>query len=214
MPNTQKIIKIIDADERDGLVEEYKTLRDEILSAKGRRLQTISFTVGAVGVILSIIAGAVLGSNASSIETQFVIAIGGAIVLYGILIPSQIMTIHLQQTIQSIGGYIRIFIEPNVPGLNWEKRWNAHKSQNQLPKGLRGIGSIYYFLSLLPLLLPFYILSQNVQNWFLMFVLAPFIFWSLYLSYDMGSAISKGWKWHWEPDAKKQYLNKKRVTDK
>jgi hypothetical protein len=205
----EKTSRHIDSDERDGLLTEYKTLRDEILSAKGRRLQTVSLTVGAVGAILSIIAGAVLGSNIQSAEARLAVAVGGSIALYGILIPSQIMTMHLQRTIQRIGGYIRVFIEPKVPGLNWENRWDIHKSQHQLPKGLGGIGGIYYFLSLLPLLLPLYIISQRTQNWLLIFVLIPFIFWSLYLSYDMQAAISKGWKWRWEPETKKLSSRKK-----
>jgi hypothetical protein len=201
--------KNIDSDEKEGILAEYKTLRDEIISAKGRRLQTVSLTVGAVGAILSIIAGAVLGSDIPSTETRFAISIGGGIALYGVLIPSEIMTTHLQQTIQQIGTYIRVFIEPQIPGLNWENRWTAYKSQHRLPKGLGGIGSIYYFLSLLPLMLPLYIISQRIQNWFLIFVLAPFVLWSLFLSYDMHAAISKGWKSQWEPDTKKTPSRKK-----
>jgi hypothetical protein len=129
--------------ERDGILAEYKTLRDEILSAKGRRLQTVSLTIGAVGVLLSIVAGAVLGSEVPTSETRLAISIGGGIALYGILIPSQIMTSHLQQTIQRIGEYIRIFIEPKVPGLHWETRWSIYKAQHHLPKGLAGVSSIY-----------------------------------------------------------------------
>jgi hypothetical protein len=201
--------KNIDSDERDGILAEYKTLRDEIISAKGRRLQTVSLTVGAIGAILSIIAGAVLGSDIPSTETRLAISIGGGIALYGVLIPSEIMTTHLQKTIQQIGAYIRTFIEPKVPGLNWENRWNAYKSKHRFPKGLGGISSIYYFLSLLPLMLPLYIISQRVENWLLIFVLAPFVLWSLYLSYDMQAAISKGWKSQWEPDAKKTSSQKK-----
>lgn len=203
MLSMEKSRKAIDANEREGMLEEYKMLRDELLSAKARRLQTVSLTVGAVGVILSIIAGAVLGSNIPSAEVRLALSIGGSVALYGILIPSQIMIIHLQQTVQRIGNYIRVFIEPLVPGLNWESRWYIHKAQHQFPKGLQGISSIYFFLSLLPLLLPFYIISQGTQNWFLILVLAPFLLWSLYLSYDIQAAISKGWKWQWEPETKK-----------
>ncbi|SRR6266508_1593535 len=181
MPTTKKASKTIDTDEMNGLLAEYKTLRDEILSAKGRRLQTVSLTVGAFGAILSIIAGTVLGSNTQSVVTQLAVSIGGSVALYGILIPSQIMTRHLQQTIQRTGAYIRVFIEPRVPGLNWENRWNVHKSQHGLPKGLGGIGGIYYFLSLLPLLLPLYILSHSAQNWRFIFVLVPLLLWSLFL---------------------------------
>jgi len=209
MPNVDKALKNNDTDEKDGLLAEYKALRDEILAAKGRRLQTVSLTVGACGAILSITAGAVLGSNIASAASQLAVAIGGSIALYGIVIPSQIMTSHLQQTIHRTGGYIRVFIEPRVPGLNWESRWAVHKTQHQLSKGLGGIGGIFYFLTFLPLLLPLYIVSQSTPNWPLIFVLVPFAFWSLYLSYDMHAAISKGWKWQWEPSTKKSSSTQK-----
>jgi len=44
MANEKKSHKRSDLDDREGLLEEYKTLRDEIISAKGRRLQTVSLT--------------------------------------------------------------------------------------------------------------------------------------------------------------------------
>jgi hypothetical protein len=180
--------------EKDGLLEEYRSLRNEILSAQGRRLQTISLTVGVLGVILSISANAVMGGSITTPEERLVVALGGAIALYAILIPSLIMVISLQQTVQRLGGYIRIFIEPHIPGLNWEHRWQDFKLQHQYPVGLRGVGAIYYFLLFLPLLLPLYTLSQSIQNWPLILILIPFIAWSTYLSYDLQAAISKSWK--------------------
>jgi hypothetical protein len=197
MANTTKPTKKLGPQEFDGLLEEYKTLREEILSAKGRRLQTVSLTVGAFGAMLSIIAGAVLGSDVLS-DKQLAIAVGGGIALYGLVIPSQIMTTHLQQTIQRIGGYIRVVIEPRVPGLSWENRWEAHKSDHKLPKGLGGISGIYYFLALLPPLLPLYVAAQRAQDWLLILVLLPFLVWSFGLSYDMRAGKSRGWKWQWE----------------
>jgi len=141
-------------------------------------------------VILSIIASAVLGTNMPTLKCGLLWQLAG-ITLYGIVIPGLIMTISLQQTIQRIGEYIRVFIEPRVPGLNWENRWRTHKLQRRLPRGLRGIGGIFYFLSLLPLLLPTFMLIQNAHNWPLILVLIPFTCWSLYLSYDMHIAVSK-----------------------
>jgi hypothetical protein len=200
MTNPNESNPIADTELR-GLLEEYKTLREEILTAKGRRLQTMSLTVGAFGVILSLTANVVLGPDLPTLEARLAVAIGGGIALYGIVIPSLIMTRTLQQSIQRIGGYIRIFIEPRVPGLNWENRWQAHKLQHQLAAGLRGMSATYYFLSLLPLLLPVYSLSQNAHNGWLILVLLPFACWSVYLSYDMHAATSKGWKSQWQVDS-------------
>jgi len=191
-----------EVEEKEGLLTEYKTLRDEILTAKARRLQTMSLAIGAFGVIFSIIASSVLGVSIPTSEMKLTVSIGGGIALYGIVIPSLSMIISLQQTVQRIGEYIRLFIEPHIPGLNWENQWRVYKTQNHLPRGLRGVGSIYYFLSLLPLLLPAYILAQNTQHWIPVVALLPFSCWSLYLSYDMHAAVSKGWKTHWESNKK------------
>ena len=75
-------------DELNGLLAEYKTLRDEILAGQARRLQTVQLTYGAFGVILSVIAGAVLGTGIPA-NLHLAVAVGGGIALYGILIPGQ-----------------------------------------------------------------------------------------------------------------------------
>ncbi len=103
------------------------------------------------------------------------------------------MATHLQQTIQRIGGYIRVFIEPARPGLNWENAWDLRKSQLRLPKGMGGISDIFYFLCALPFLLPLYIaISQGNGNWYLVLGLVPFLLWSLWLSIDMKFGIYSG----------------------
>lgn len=192
--------KSLSEQELTGILEEYKTLRDEILNAKSRRMQIISFAIGAFGVILSLIFNTILGSNLTSLEDQLAIAVSGSIILYGIVIPSLIMTISLQQSIHRLGNYIRVFIETKVPGMSWENRWKVHKAKNQLPRGLQGLSAIYLFLSILPLLLPIYILIRNVNNYQIAIVIIPFLFWALYLCYDMGFAKSKGWRTQWEVD--------------
>ena len=190
---------MMQSNEEKGLFAEYESLRNEIIDGKGRRLQTMSFVISAFGVILSIVASAIFGSEVTTVEKKFAVAIGGGVALYGVAIPGLIMILLLQQSIRRTGEYIRIFIEPRVPGLNWQNRWHTYKEQNRLPKGLKGIGSIYYFLSLLPLLLPLYLISQHPhpKNWPLIFILLPLTCWSLYLSYDMHAAISKGWRLAW-----------------
>jgi len=181
----------------DYMLEEYKTLRDEIISAKGRRLQTTSMTVGAMGVLLSVIAATVLDSNLFKPEMQFVAALGGGIAMYLILIPCQMMNISLQQTIQRMGDYIRIYIEPNIPGLEWETRWAEHKKQHRLAHGVRGISGIFLFLAFLPWLLPLltFCYSQHALPFIAAFIFLFCV--SLYLSLDMHNALSAGWKWNW-----------------
>jgi hypothetical protein len=197
--------------ELKGLLAEYDSLRSEILGVQTQRMQIISLTIGALGAVLSITGGIVLGTENIDALIRLLVATGGAVAAYVIIIPSLIMIISAQQAVQRLGGYIRIFIEPLVPGLNWQSRWQNYKAQYQYRGGLRGMGGIYYFLSILPLLLPAYALSQYLPGWGAAFILIPFFLWSVYLSYDLQSGRSKGWKWaHWEdytskyeqPDAK------------
>jgi hypothetical protein len=177
-----------------GLLEEYKTIRGEILQTQGQRIQIISPTVGAIGVILSISFGLVLRAQATSPDKLLMIAVGAAIVIYVILIPSLIMMISVQQAIQRLGGYIRLFIEPQVPGLNWENRIQKFKLQTRFAGGLRGMGAMYYFLAILPWFLPLYFLSHYPKGWPILLILVPLFGWSIYLGYDLRAGSSKGWR--------------------
>jgi hypothetical protein len=181
----------------DYMIEEYKTLRDEIISAKGRRLQTTSMTVGAMGVLLSVIASAVLDPNTFTPAIRFIAALAGGIAMYLILIPCQIMNISLQQTIQRIGDYIRTYIEPEIPGLEWETRWADHKKKHRLAHGARGISGIFLFLAFLPWLLPFFSFSYSQKALPLIAIFVFLFCVSIYLGLDMHNALSSGWKWNW-----------------
>jgi hypothetical protein len=204
----------------EGLIEEYKTLREEIIAAKGRRLQTTSMTVGALGVLLSVAATVVFGKEIPTAETRFIIALGGGIAMYCVLIPCQIMNISLQQTIQRIGDYIRIYIEPLLPGLNWETRWRAHKKQHHLAGGVRGIGGIYVLLAFLPWMLPIYTFLILPDRFYCLqfrvwpVILVLFLCFGLSCAYsvDMHIAHSKGWKWNWKKP--KNSLHRKRMPSK
>lgn len=177
-----------------GLLEEYKTIRGEILQTQAQRIQIISLTVGAIGVILSISFGLVLRAETTPLDKLLLITVGAAIVIYVILIPSLIMMISVQQAIQRLGGYIRLFIEPQVPGLNWENRMQKFKIQTRFAGGLHGMGAMYYFLAILPWFLPLYFLSQYPKGWPILLILVPLFGWSIYLGYDLRSGSSKGWR--------------------
>jgi hypothetical protein len=156
-------------------------------------------TVGAFGVLISIFANMVFGPNIQNPEMRFLVALGGGVILYCLLIPVQIMTISSQQTICRIAKYIRIYIEGEDNGLQYETLWNRYKENNNLAKGLRGTGGIYVFFSFMPLLLPLLTFINKFENWILMGILLIFLTWSSYLAYDMYNAKSRGWNYEW-PD--------------
>jgi len=183
-----------------GLLAEYNSLKSEIHQTQGRRMQIVSLTVGAFGVILSIIGKSVLADASIEPDKRLWIAIGGAVTLYAIIIPSLTMMIAAQQTVRRLGWYIYTFIEPLVPGLNWERHLQDLRSQWVPRRGIRSVSEIYYFLSILPLLLPIYALSQHIQGWVATLILVPFLSRSIYLSYDLRTGVSKGKEWAWWED--------------
>jgi hypothetical protein len=182
---------VLDEQTLQGLLAEYNALRNQILKTQERRMQIISLTVGAFGVILSIIGSNVLGSSLEP-ANQLWVAIGGAITIYAIVIPSLIIMLTTQQSIEGLGAYIRIFIEPHVPGLSWERHLYDYRIQHGYWKVYGGMSIIYYFLSTLPLLLPIYALIQYIQGWFVALILIPFFIGSIELSYDLEHGLSRG----------------------
>jgi hypothetical protein len=168
-----------------GILDEYNSLKSEIFRAQQQRIQIISLTVSVIGVILSISANIVLGSDTITPDRRLLVALGGAIALYVVLIPALGMMISTQNLVRRLGSYLRIFVEPKVPGLNWESHRHNFRLHYHHKIGLQAIGRFYYFLSILPLLLPLYALSQYVQGWPTLIILIPFIGWSFFLSYDL-----------------------------
>lgn len=198
-----------DSQQTAGLLEEYKTLRAELISTQGQRLQIVAYTVGALSVLLSLFGGALLKPSEIPLNTQLFASILGAVVAYVVLIPSEILMISAQRHIHRIANYISAFIEPKIPGLEWETRWSLHAAKLKHPGGLRGLSSIYVGLSLLPLLMPIYVLSRSQSQWQWVLILIPFLGLSLYLAYDLRTARSKNWRstsWDFMSDLEKEKL--------
>lgn len=199
----------------EGLLEEYKTLREEIIKGKERRMQSTSMMVTAMGAFLTITATAVFSNNIPTAETRFLVSIGGGIAMYCVLIPCQVMIKALQQTINRTGDYIETFIESRQRWMNYETIWHAHKKKYKLPKGLHGLGGIFFFLAFLPWLLPAYTFSVLPNLKYCLtptamivigILLACFIT-SIIISIDMHIAHSNGWKWKWSKPRKKRAPN-------
>jgi hypothetical protein len=187
-----------------GLLAEYNSLKSEIHQTQGRRMQILSLSVGAFGVILSFTGIEVLGDANIEPEGRLWIAIGTAVALYAIAIPSLTMMIGAQKHVRRLGWYIGTFIEPLVPGLNWERHLLVSRSRWQHRWGIRSMSMTYFFLSILPLLLPMYALNQYRQGWpVALIILVPLFCWSIYLSYDLRIGKSKGDVEWWEDYASK-----------
>lgn len=186
----------------DILLEEYKTLRDEIINEQRGRLQIISFTIGAYGVILTVLLNTIANSDVDINNLQLII-LSGLTILWAFLISSLLMIISTQRSIMRKGDYIRRFIEVNIPELRWQTTWYKSKEKgvkNRL-QWARGAGVIYIFMTLLPLMFLVYaIFIFKPVSWWL-FLPLPLMIVALLLSFDyLTYGLIKDWEWKWTSD--------------
>jgi len=132
-----------------GYIEEYKSLREEVLKRQDARNNTLGLTVTAIGTIVALS----LGIGRSAEFSGFVSAL--IILSYILVIAAVIFTIHQTQQIDNISAFIRIFIEPNVEGIGWETIWtelrkrkgpegNEQNKKVKLPLGTSKYLAAYY----------------------------------------------------------------------
>jgi len=180
-------------DDTDAVVEEYRTLREEILRSQHARLLIAGFTLAAVGTFTGF---ALKGlDRASSAAATFPAAMMVVSELF--VIGALVLTIYHTQTIVRIGFYIAHFIEPKVPGLNYETRWRRYRMRE--PEGLPHLGyglssglAVFYGLlsvSLLPISGAAGLFAGGwVFGWFVALVIV-----SLGLAVDLVWRRTRGW---------------------
>lgn len=181
------------------LLEEYKSLRTEILERQNTRLHILGFTMAAIGTIL----GFALRDNVSiGQELNWYVF---ALVSFALVIlnAALILTIQHTQQIDVISAYIRKFIEPKI-GIGWETRWTRYrelkksgKRSSGLPLGTSKPLTLFYaFMTLAVYSVAF---VTNLYRYPLALILVTIlVVSSLMCSYDLYKRKTKGWKINWE----------------
>jgi hypothetical protein len=97
-----------------GAVEEYRSLRQELLGLERSRLLVIGFTALAVSTAGTFgLRAAYEGSAAPT---------GVAVLALFVLLVSVLMVLRLSQRMQLIRVYLARYVEPALPGAKWEQR--------------------------------------------------------------------------------------------
>lgn len=188
-------------------IEEYKSLRQEIMSRQNARLLILGFTVTVIGTIL----GLTLREEISFRQNFNHYAFALIAFAIAVIITALVLTIHHTQQIDVISGYIRRFIEPNVEGLCWETRWTRYresmrsKRSSALPLGTSKPLAVFYGV----LTIGTFLLSLVIGlRWFpdraLLFGLMLL---SLSGSADLYLRRTKGWKIDWKVVDDKSHEN-------
>ncbi len=185
---------------KDGVLEEYKSLRNEIMRRQDARLLVLGFTVTGVGTLM----GLTLGGGQIRAQEMNYYAFG--LIGFGLVMvmAALVLTIHQTQSIDPISAYIRRFIEPNLTGIRWESRWTRYREIHRskicsggLPLGASKPVSLYYgFLALGAYLISF---VTGLQNHLLaLLVLSLLTVVCLGCSGDLYLRKTRGWKINWD----------------
>jgi O-antigen/teichoic acid export membrane protein len=184
-----------DSSDNKAILEEYKTLRTEILQWQNQRVKILSLVITAMAGLLSLFGGLLLNSSGDDPTRISLLSIVGSLAMYVILIPLELLLISSHRQVSRIGKYIRVHIEPKLPGLEYESRLLEDRPQSDTLHGIRSMGKVCLALSIVPLVLPAisYVMF-SAADWSRYAFVAPFFMASVYMAFDLWFTFSK--KWH------------------
>lgn len=184
----------------DLLMDEYKSLREEILRKQDARLFILGFTIAAVGTIIgfSFKEKDIIGFE---LDDYILALVSFALI---ILNAALILTIQYTQQIDIISSYIRKYIESENDEIKWETRWTYYrilKKSNPKSVGLP-LGTsrpLALFYTLLTSSVYNIALVSNVNKFTINFiVLSILAIFSFFFSFDLYARKTKGWKINWD----------------
>jgi hypothetical protein len=147
-------------------LEEYRTLRSEILAKQGQRVQVLAFNVAAFGAIIVATAQKAIEFSLSSPIEGALIVLSGSVGHFAVLVPSIYFTIRHSQQISKIGTYIIKSIEKKEDeGLHWHTDWR----ESSAPRARTALALIYAGLAIVNLalsLLALYCVGLLIPNYY------------------------------------------------
>jgi len=186
--------------DQTGLIEEYKSLREEIMRRQDARLLVLGFTVTGIGTVI----GLTLGSNSVAVQGLNYYALALISFALVMLITALLMTIHHSQQIDVIAAYIRKYIEKSVSNIQWESRWTHYRESRRsnpkaggLPLGTSKPLALYYgFLTIAVYSVSFVTGLHNY--WPALTIVSVLAIISLVCSFDLYTRRTRGWKTNWD----------------
>lgn len=109
---------------RDGLEAEHNRLCLELHDIFRQNQQTVSFVVAAVAVVVA-------GALQTQFKPRYLLYVVAALVTIG---GYRLLFDSLAQ-VWKIATYMRVFLEPELPGINWETRLRRRHEIATSPKG-------------------------------------------------------------------------------
>lgn len=186
--------------DKDVLLAEYKSLRDEIMKRQDHRLLILAFTITGSGSVI----GLTLGKATDIASPVKLLTFALISFVLAVIIAAILLTIQITQQIDVISSYIRKFIEPQLDGMGWEIRWQSYRESKRrssdssgLPLGTSKPLAIFYsFLTIAIYSLSYAAgINQNISEIVFLSLLAIV---PLGCAYNLYKRKSKGWRIGWE----------------
>lgn len=184
----------------NAILEEYKSLREEIMRRQDARLLILGFTVAAIGTIV----GLALRDAPQTVQGLNYNALALISFALALIIAALLLTIQHTQLINCISGYIREFIEPELGGLGWETRWNrlrqlARANPKRITTPLvasKPLAAYYCFLTIVTYAMAFVV---GLQYYRLALALVSCLaIGACICAYDLYKQKTKGWRVNWD----------------
>lgn len=141
------------------MIEEYKTLRTEIIKRQDTRIKTLQFTLAILGAIIGILTFNFKTYPSLEQQSLLIYLLFSTFALI-VIDAALILTMNITQMNHVIAAYIREFIEEKA-NLNWETRWEKYRYRSKEDKtdvvkvGTSKALSIYYILLSVPFVIIF-----------------------------------------------------------
>ncbi len=116
---------------------EYEFIREGMRQDQRERQGFLGFTLAASGLILGLLVRSAPARSAT--ETCFLVDLAA-----GVTLVAEQLTIRASQGVASGGAYLRLFVEPNVTGLEFQRRNPAFLAKAKgATSASRGFGYAY-----------------------------------------------------------------------
>ena len=197
----------------DALLEEYKTLREEIMRTQRDRQIVIGFALTGVGTVLGLILRDTQQTANAAIIVQrlnwYAFALTSLALL--MLIGALLLTREHTLTIDRIAAHIRTVIEPNVEGLSWEMHWRHYREskkaninkvgrfllRSSMPLGISKPLAIFYGILASGVYIMSFVIGLHHHPFAITFVTLLFLACAL-CCVDLYMRILKSWKVDWD----------------
>ena len=178
-------------DQLRGVLAEWQSIREELRQRYTWNLQAMGFVIAGVVALLAYGTASIVNADPDS-RRWFTLT--ASISGLAVLIAGIIFTAANFQSVARNAAYIRIFLEGEHPGLNWETRLHRFRTLSGHQLGRTEVIGMMYLLVAIAILSASLVGLVVYEGWYLFPMPAAMFAVALYLVRDMYYQASRRWR--------------------